>query len=170
MRSLYQDLRYGIRVLRKDPGFTAVAVFTLALGIAVNTTVFSWIDAILVRPLPGTSDSQRLAVVEIVTTGWNSGTINFNYSDYRTARENLKLLSGVALHTDVQFNVRAGESLHRVYGELVSGNFQLLFERVQTVEVMAFHFAQLQKRLLRLAGNDRTAPLGQQIDLDHRRI
>jgi predicted permease len=123
MRSLYQDLRYGIRVLRKDPGFTAVAVFTLALGIAVNTTVFSWIDAVLVRPLPGTSDSQRLAVVEIVTTGWNSGTINFNYSDYRTARDNLKLLSGLALHTDVTFNVRAGESLHRVYGELVSGNY-----------------------------------------------
>lgn len=123
MRSLYQDLRYGIRVLRKDPGFTAVAVFTLALGIAANATVFGWIDAVLVRPLPGTSDSQRLAVIEIVTTGWNSGTINFNYSDYRTARENLRLLSGVALHTDITFNIRAGESLHRVYGELVSGNY-----------------------------------------------
>lgn len=123
MRGLYRDLRYGIRILRKDPGFTAVAIFTLALGIAANATVFGWIDAVLVRPLPGTSDSQRLAVIEIVTTGWNSGTINFNFSDYRTARDNLKLLSGVALHTDVTFNARAGESLHRIYGEFVSGNY-----------------------------------------------
>jgi len=116
-------LRYGIRILRKDPGFTAVAIFHPGAGDRSQRHRLRWIDAVLVRPLPGTSDSQRLAVIEIVTTGWNSGTINFNFSDYRTARDNLKLLSGVALHTDVTFNARAGESLHRIYGEFVSGNY-----------------------------------------------
>ena len=49
VESIWQDVRFAARALRKYPGFTAVAVFTLALGIAANTTVFGWIDAVLVR-------------------------------------------------------------------------------------------------------------------------
>jgi predicted permease len=123
MRSLFQDLRYGARVLLKAPGFTAVAVLTLAIGIAANTTVFSWIENVLVRPLPGVRDGQRLVVLEILTPGFNQGTVNASYAEYRLARANLKLLSGIAAHTLSAFHVGDGQRTHRVWGELVSGNY-----------------------------------------------
>jgi predicted permease len=124
MRTLYQDLRYGARLLLGSAGFTAVAVLTLAIGIAANTTVFSWIDGVLLRPLPGVSDGRRLVVLELATSGWNGGSVNLSYNDYRFARENLSLLSGIAAHVmNTAFNVGEGENAQRTWGELVSGNY-----------------------------------------------
>src|SRR3982751_1267603 len=100
MRPLFQDLRFGLRLFQRDPGFTAVAVLTLALGIAVNTTVFSWIDGILLRPYPGAADGQQLAVLEMTTTGAPNGANQTSYLDYRDYRRNLKSLSGLAVHRE----------------------------------------------------------------------
>src|SRR5512141_2070993 len=96
MSTLLKDLWFGFRLLRRSPWFTATAVLTLAVGIAVNTTVFSWIDSVLLHPFPGVGDPQELALIETVTpTG--EYLVNTSYLDYQDYRDNLQLVSGVAL-------------------------------------------------------------------------
>ncbi|HXP22548.1 MAG TPA: hypothetical protein VN807_00360, partial [Candidatus Sulfotelmatobacter sp.] len=68
MGSLMQDVQYGMRTLRKNPGFTAVAILTLALGIGANTAIFSLVDAFLLRPLP-VKDPQQVTALAYQLTG-----------------------------------------------------------------------------------------------------
>jgi predicted permease len=119
--SLLQDLRYGWRVAAKSPGFSLVAVATLAIGIAANTTVFSWIDSVLLRPLAGAAEPERLAAFETRTP--NGEYVTTSYADYRDIRDNVRLLDGIALAQPRAFSVGEQESAVRVWGELVSGNY-----------------------------------------------
>ena len=121
MNSLLQDIRYSLRVLRKSPGFTLVAVLTLAVGIASNTAVFSWIEMVLLHPLPGVADSNRLVSFE--TTTPNGEFIPNSHPDYRDYRDHLTLVSGLAISTPNPFSVGDDEHAERVFGELVSGNY-----------------------------------------------
>ena len=121
MNSLLQDIRYSFRVLRKSPGFALVAVLTLAVGIASNTAVFSWIESVLLNPLTGVADGDRLVYLE--TTTPNGEFIPTSYPDYRDYRDHLTLVSGLAISAPHAFSVGDDEHAERVVGELVSGNF-----------------------------------------------
>jgi len=121
MTSVLQDIRYSLRMMGRNRAFTIVAVATLAVGLATATTVFSWIDAVMLRPLPGVAEPERLVSVETLTP--NGASIPNSYPDYRDFRDHLRLLSGIAVSRPVAFSVGREDHAERVWGEMVSGNF-----------------------------------------------
>src|SRR6202142_1686557 len=88
MGSLMQDIQYGMRTLRKNPGFTAVAILTLALGIGANTAIFSLVDSFLLRPLP-VKDPAQITTLAYQLKGGQLLNI-FSVPDWRDIREQTK--------------------------------------------------------------------------------
>jgi predicted permease len=121
MGSLFQDFRYGCRMLMNNPRFAAVAVLTLALGIGASTTVFSWIDAVLLHPFPGVSNAGELVAFETMTP--DGQFVANSYLDFRDYRDNLKTISGLAMFRPMALNVGEDEHIETVWGMLVSGNY-----------------------------------------------
>jgi len=116
MNNLLKDLRYSIRSLRKRPAFTLVAVLTLALGIGINTTVFSLANSVFLRTLPVASPQNLVWVF--------SGSDNPNsYPDYLDYRNQSDLFDGVLAYDWVPLNLGNDGHAERVQGTLVSGNF-----------------------------------------------
>src|SRR5690349_4497974 len=86
------DVRYALRMLRKAPAASAVAIVSLALGIAINTTVFGWIRGVLLDPVPG-ADASRIVTIETVSP---SGTLlDSSFPDYQDVRDRTRTLDGV---------------------------------------------------------------------------
>ena len=121
MRTLIQDLRFGFRMALRSPGFTLIAVLTLAAGIAANSTVFSWIDGVLLHPVPGVTDPARLVAFETVAP--NGDALLTSYPDYRDYRDHLKLISGLTGATMLPFSIGQDVHAEHVWGELVTGNY-----------------------------------------------
>ena len=102
MARMMTDLRDGARLLLRSPGFTAVAVLMLALGIGVNTTVFSWLNAVLLSPLPGAQDPNH--IVQIATTFKGNIDTSFSYVDYQQLRS-LDGFAGMAARSERPFTL-----------------------------------------------------------------
>jgi putative ABC transport system permease protein len=122
MNTLLQDIKYGVRMLLKDPGFTAVAVLTLALGIGANTAIFSVIDAVLLNRMPY-PDAGRLVVVweQNPGRGWFRNIISAsNFLDWR--RQN-HVFTRMAAISEGSYDVSGKSEPAEVSGEQVSANF-----------------------------------------------
>jgi putative ABC transport system permease protein len=120
LEDLVQDLRYALRGLRKQRGFTAVAVLTLALGIGANTAIFTVINTVLLRPLPY-AQPDRLVVLTETVAERPVGVSYPNFADWRnqtTALENV-----AAVRTRESFNLTGAGESERLAGRLVSANF-----------------------------------------------
>ena len=129
MAAVWNHVRCGLRILRRTSWFTPVAVLMLGLGIAVNTTVFSWIDSVLLHPFPGVGDPHELALTETVIP---SGEYLVNTSDL-DYRDDLRLVSGVAVGRFTPLSVGADGKTARAWAELVSANyFDLLSSSLRT--------------------------------------
>lgn len=117
---LWQDVRYGARMLRKSPGFTAVAVFTLALGIGANTTIFSWINSILLDPIPGVKHTSEYVQFTAGAMGQGHG---FSYLDYRDLRDRNTSFSSLIAYGLSSMYLTGNEKPERVWGQYVSENY-----------------------------------------------
>jgi putative ABC transport system permease protein len=123
MHTLLQDTRYGARMLLKRPGFTIVAVITLALGIGANTAIFSVVNAVLLRPLPFAESSQLVMV-------WNKGAeaaggdrTPLSVADVLDWREQTHAFENVAAFQHRFFNYTGGDVPERIRGAAVTANF-----------------------------------------------
>ncbi len=124
---MFQDLRYGVRMLLKHKGFTAVAVLSLALGIGANTAIFSLINALMLKMLP-VKDAQELVLFKVTSPSMPSGGgYNSNYPLYEMYRDRNQSFSGIATGANVgraRFLVNApGAEPESVQQQRVSGNF-----------------------------------------------
>ncbi|MGH9837938.1 MAG: ABC transporter permease [Blastocatellia bacterium] len=120
MQTLMQDLRYGARMLMKKPGFTLIAVLTLALGIGAATAIFSFVDAVLLRPLPYPHADRLVQLREVNDRG---RLVRFAEPNYGDVRDNARSFAYIAQYTSYQNTVSGANEPARVQLALVSGEF-----------------------------------------------
>jgi len=127
MQTLWQDLRYALRMLEKSPGFTAVAILTLALGIGANTAIFQLLDAVRLRTLP-VKNPEQIAKINIDHRNGASGSFTSRYADltygqWEQIRERQQAFSSVFAWGPELFNISPSGEVHNVQGLWVSGEF-----------------------------------------------
>ena len=121
MTSFWQDVRYSLRLLAKSPGFTLIALLTLTLGIGANTTIFSWINATLLNPVPGVAKTNELVTVFL---GKNIlAPFPLTYPDFAHLRTQTRSLSGLTAYSLNAMNFTGIGQPERVWGTLVAANY-----------------------------------------------
>src|SRR5881227_4265769 len=118
------DFRYALRTLRRSPGYVAVAVMTLALGIGANTAIFSLLDQVLLRLLPVKNPEQLVQLRwQGSHYGSNTGFNALSYPLYKDIRDKSQVFSGVLCRYSLPLSFGYKGQTERVEGELVSGNY-----------------------------------------------
>jgi predicted permease len=122
LEQLGRDLRYALRQLRKSPGFTITATTMLTVAICANSTVFSWIDGTMLRPIPGARDMGDLVSLQRGERNF-SPTPPFSYLDYRDLREQNHAFAGMLAYHNDWIALTGGAQPERAYIAKVSANF-----------------------------------------------
>jgi putative ABC transport system permease protein len=121
MTSFWQDVRYGLRMIGKAPGFALIAILTLALGIGANTTIFSWINSTLLNPVPGLASPKEVVALSLGKTVDNP--FPFNYPDYEAMRDGQKSFSGITVFDFLPLSLTGKGKPERVWGTVASANY-----------------------------------------------
>jgi predicted permease len=122
LENLGRDVRFALRQLRKSPGFTITATTMLAVAICANSTVFSWIDGTMLRPIPGARDTGELVSLQRGERNF-SPTPPFSYLDYRDLRDHNRTFSGILAYHNDWIALTGGAQPERVYIANVSANY-----------------------------------------------
>lgn len=117
--TFFQDMRYGLRVLLKSPGFFTIAILTLALGIGANSTIFSWINSTVLNPIPGVRHASRYVAVSINGREQNP----LSYADYRDLRDRNQSLSSFVAASNTPMSLTSNGRPERLWGILASANY-----------------------------------------------
>lgn len=120
--ALFQDLRYALRQVKKSPGFAAVAILTLAVGIGANTAIFRFVDALYLKPLP-VSEPGRLVRIYAKGSSGHYGA-GFSYPEFAALRDHNSSFSALSVETQIaQLHAVTGGASQEIRGQLVSGNY-----------------------------------------------
>ena len=132
METLWQDLKHGARLLRLNPGFTIVAILSLALGVGANTAIFQLLDAVRLRTLP-VKDPQQLAIVRVETHNFSPGRHNGRFADitnpqWEQIRDHQEGFSSIFAWAENDFNLSTAGQARYAHGMFVSGDFFKVLE------------------------------------------
>ena len=120
MTTVIQDLRYAFRSLVKAPTLTLAVILSLGLGIGANTTVFTWVQGVILRPIPGAHDANALYIVNVKSREGRDRS--WSYPNYRDFRDRAKLVDFIA-QDDLAMSIAVDGQAERAYGALASGNY-----------------------------------------------
>src|SRR5262245_17867348 len=124
MGTLWQDIKHSVRLWRKAPGFTAVVVVTLAFGIGANTTVFSVIRTLFLRPLPVEHPGDLVALRTVDGGLRSTEPLPISYPNLKDISDRNQVFTSVAGHSSpTVLTMRAGDRPQRLFGEIVTGNY-----------------------------------------------
>ena len=121
MKTLWQDIRFGLRTLRKSPGFTAVAVLTLALGIGANTAIFTVVYGVLLRPLPFPEPERLVQLAE--TYKDHTEEAGMDMRQFLRLKQYSRLFDNITGYTAIGYNLAAGNGAEHLSGMPVSANY-----------------------------------------------
>jgi predicted permease len=121
MTSFWQDVRYSLRMIAKAPGYAAITILTLALGIGANTTIFTWINSTLLNPIPGLASPSDVVALSLGRPG--DDPFPLTYPDFEAMRDGQQSFSGLTVSNLTAMSLTGKSKPERVWGTMASANY-----------------------------------------------